>query len=297
MQNKKIKRVLREPLVHFLLIGIALFGLYSLIQPAVDDDLNRIVITSSQKDQITAQFSRTWMRSPTEDEYNALIESYVRDEVYYREAIALGLDKDDMQIRQRMRQKLDFILEDLVVEEVNDETLLLFLEQHPEKFSQQTQTSFEQLYLNPDKHQDLAADAAIMLQNLRDGAIPQTLTDPTMLPYAYRLLTPSEIARQLGDKFALEVQVLVPGEWAGPIYSSLGGHLVKITEQIPSSLPELAEVRSEVEREYHTQRRQQQKDIAYQKMLEGYEVVIEQTTKGKSANKSVASLKVKDARK
>jgi len=297
MQNKKIKRVLREPLVHFLLIGIALFGLYSLIQPAVDDDLNRIVITSSQKDQITAQFSRTWMRSPTEDEFNALIESYVRDEVYYREAIALGLDKDDMQIRQRMRQKLDFILEDLVVEEVNDKTLLLFLKQHPEKFSQQTQTSFEQLYLNPDKHQDLAADAAIMLQNLRDGAIPQTLTDPTMLPYAYRLLTPSEIARQLGDKFALEVQVLVPGEWAGPIYSSLGGHLVKITEQIPSSLPELAEVRSEVEREYHTQRRQQQKDIAYQKMLEGYEVVIEQTTKGKSANKSVASLKVKDARK
>ena len=141
------------------------------------------------------------------------------------------------------------------------------------------------------------ADAAIILQNLRDGAIPQTLTDPTMLPYAYRLLTPSEIARQLGDKFAFEVQALVPGEWAGPIYSSLGGHLVKITEQIPSSLPELAEVRSEVEREYHTQRRQQQKDIAYQKMLEGYEVVIEQTTKGKSANKSVASLKVKDARK
>ena len=297
MRNENIKRVLREPLVHFLLIGIALFGLYSLIQPAVDDDSNRIVITSSQKDQITAQFSRTWMRSPTEDEFNALIESYVRDEVYYREAIALGLDKDDMQIRQRMRQKLDFILEDLVVEEVNDKTLLLFLEQHPEKFSQQTQTSFEQLYLNPDKHQDLAADASIMLQNLRDGAIPQTLTDPTMLPYAYRLLTPSEIARQLGDNFALKVEALVPGEWSGPIYSGLGGHLVKITEQIPSSLPELAEVRSEVEREYHTQRRQQQKDIAYQKMLEGYEVVIEPAVTSNSDNKSVTSLNVKDASK
>lgn len=297
MQNEKIKRVLREPLVHFLLIGIGLFGLYSLIQPAVDDDLNRIVITSSQKDQITVQFSRTWMRSPTEDEFNALIKSYVRDEVYYREAIALGLDKDDMQIRQRMRQKLDFILEDLVVEEVNDKTLLLFLQQHPEKFSQQKQTSFEQLFLNPDKHQDLAADAVIMLQSLRDGAFPQTLTDPTMLPYAYRLLTPSEIARQLGDKFALEVQALVPGVWSGPIYSGLGGHLVKITEQIPSSLPELAEVRSEVEREYHAQRRQQQKDIAYQKMLEGYEVVIEQTTTSNSDNKSITSLKVKEASK
>ena len=172
-----------------------------------------------------------------------------------------------------------------------------FLEQHPEKFSQQTQTSFEQLYLNLDKHQDLAADAAIILQNLRDGAIPQTLTDPTMLPYAYRLLTQSEIARQLGDNFALEVEALVPGEWVGPINSGLGGHLVKITEQIPSSLPELAEVRSEVEREYYAQRRQQQKDIAYQKMLEGYEVVIEPAATSNSDNKSVTSLNVKDASK
>jgi len=165
-------RVLREPLVHFLLIGIGLFWLYSLIQPAVDDDSNRIVVTSSQVEQLAAQFSRTRMRPPTETEINGLIQSYVRDEVYYREAMALGLDQNDAQIRQRMRQKLEFILEDLTAEEASEQALSLFLQQHPDKFRQQTQTSFQQLYLSPGKHQDLQADAAIVLKSLRTGAAP-----------------------------------------------------------------------------------------------------------------------------
>ena len=288
-------RVLREPLVHFLLIGIGLFGLYSLIQPAVDDDSNRVVVTSSQIEQLAALFSRTRMRPPTETEINGLIQSYVRDEVYYREAMALGLDQNDALIRQRMRQKLEFILEDLTAEEVGEAALSLFLQQHPDKFRQQTQTSFQQLYLSPDKHQDLPADGAIMLQSLRTGAAPETLADPTMLPYASRLLTQSEIARQFGDAFSREVASLVPGDWVGPIYSGLGGHLVKVTERVPGRLPELAEVRGEVEREYLAQRRQQQKDSAYQKMLDAYEVVIEPASSGNTADKTVAATQAKDA--
>ena len=282
-------RLLREPLLHFLLIGVGLFWLYSQLQPAVDDDSNRVVVTSSQIEQLAAQFSRTRMRPPTETEINGLIQSYVRDEVYYREATALGLDQNDGLIRQRMRQKLEFILEDLTAEEVGEAALSLFLQQHPDKFRQQTQTSFQQLYLSPDKRQDLPADGAIILQSLRAGAAPETLADPTMLPYASRLLTQSEIARQFGDAFSREVETLAPGDWVGPIYSGLGGHLVKVTEQVPGSLPELAEVRAEVEREYLAQRRQQQKDSAYQKMLEAYEVVIEPVLPGKTANKTAAA--------
>jgi len=297
MQNEKIKRLLREPLLHFLLIGVGLFGLYSIIQPTVPDDSNRIVVASSQKDLIAAQFTRTWLRPPSEEEFNSLIESYVRDEVYYREAIALGLDQNDAQIRQRMRQKLDFILDDLTTEEGNEETLLLFLQQHPDKFRQPAQNSFQQLYLNPDKHQDLSADAAIMLQNLRNGATPEKLDDPTMLPYSYIRQTQSEIARQFGKGFARKVETLVPGEWSGPIYSGFGGHLIKVTERVPGSLPELTEIHNEVSYEYLAQRRKQKKDIAYQKMLEAYEVVIEQASPGVVANKSVTSPQVKDVSK
>ena len=288
-------RLLREPLLHFLLIGAGVFWLYSQIQPVVDDDLNRVVVTSSQVEQLAAQFSRTWMRPPSETEISGLIQSYVRDEVYYREAIALGLDKNDGLIRQRMRQKLEIILEDLTAEEADEASLGLFLQQNSDKFRQQTQTSFQQVYLSPDKRQDLPADATIMLQRLRAGAAPETLADPTMLPYAYRLLTQSEIARQLGDAFAREMEPLAPGDWTGPIYSGLGGHLVKVTERVPGRLPELAEVRAEVEREYLAQRRQQQKDSTYQKMLEAYEVVIEPVSSGNTADKSVAATQGKGA--
>lgn len=293
MQNEKIKRLLREPLLHFLLIGIGLFWLYSFFQPAVNDDSSRIVVTSAQKDQIIAQYKLTWMRAPSEEEFNWLIENYVRDEVYYREAIALGLDKNDGQIRKLMRQKMEFILEDLTTEEANEETLSLFLQQYPDKFRQPALNSFQQLYLNPDKHQDIPADAAIILQSLREGANPETLADPTMLPYAYRQQTQSEIARQFGDEFATEVETLVLGEWLGPIYSSYGGHIVKVSDRVLGRIPELSEIHNAVANEYLIQYKQQQKESAYEKMLENYEVVIEKTSSGNSADRSFTSSLVK----
>jgi len=291
MLKKKIVNLLREPLLHFLLIGVGLFWLYSVLQPTVVDDTNRVVVTTSQIEQLAAQFSRTWIRPPSEEELDGLIKSHVRDEVYYREAMALGLDKNDAQIRRRMRLKLEFILEDLNAEEAaSDEALSLYLQQHADKFRQQAQTSFQQLYLNPDKRQDLQADASDVLQSLRAGVAPETLSDPIMLPYEYRQLTQSEIARQFGEAFALEVETLAPGDWAGPIYSGLGGHLVKVSERVPGRMPELAEVRAEVEREYLAQRRKQQQDDDYQKLLEAYEVVIETNSPGSAADKKVAAI-------
>jgi hypothetical protein len=288
-------RVLREPLVHFLLIGVGLFWLYSFIQPAVDDDSNRVIVTTSQTDQFVAQFTRTRMRPPTETEVNGLVQTYIRDEVYYREAIALGLDQNDGLIRQRMRQKLEFILEELTTGEPDEATLSLFLKQHPEKFRQQSQTSFQQVYLSFDKRQDLAEDASIMLQNIRAGAASETLSDPTMLPYAYQLLTKSEIARQLGEVFAREIETIAPGDWVGPVYSGFGGHLVKVMERVPGRLPELAEVRAEVKHEYLTLHRQQQKDKAYQKMLDAYEIVIEPISVGNTVEKASVPFQTKGA--
>lgn len=288
-------KVLREPLLHFLLIGVGLFWLYSQLQPEVEDESNRVVVTTSQTEQFIAQFSRTWMRPPTETEMKGLIQSYIRDEIYYREAISLGLDKNDGLIRQRMRQKLEFILEDLTAEEPDDATLVLFLQENSERFKKQTQTSFEQVFLNVDKRQNLATDAENMLQRLQGGAVAETLSDPTMLPYAYRLLTQNEIAQQLGGKFAQKLEMVTPGDWIGPIYSGIGGHLVKVTKVIPARLPDLDEVRAEVKREYMAQRSQQHKDSAYQKMLDDYEVVIEPMSLNNRANNTAVAMQVKSA--
>ena len=278
-----INRALREPLVHFLGLGAALFLAFGLTQERGGKAPNRILVDASQVAQLAAQFSRTWLRPPTQEELTGLIESHVRDEVYYREALAMGLDQSDPVIRRRMRQKLEFILEDLTAEEPADEVLTAFLQQHPDRFQVEPRVSFRQLYLNPERRRDLDGDAEKMLQRLHAGAAPESVGDPTLVQYEYILATQSEIARSFGETFALDVVELAPGAWTGPIHSGLGAHLVLVTERKDGRLPELAEVRSQVEREYLAQRRQALKDMAYQKLRAAYEVIIEPTTTLKDA--------------
>ncbi|MGB5408480.1 MAG: peptidylprolyl isomerase [Thiogranum sp.] len=273
----ELHRFWREPLVHFLFIGAGLFLLFGMTQEQSSDAPNRIVVSPSQIEQLAAQFKRTWLRPPREEELARLIEGYVRNEVYYREALAMGLDRNDPQVRQRMRLKLEFLLEDLTAEGApSDEVLTKFMQQHPDDFRLEHRVSFLQLYLNPDKHRDFAADTKRLMASLEDGAAPESVGDPTLLQLEYVLASQSAIARDFGEELALEVVTLAPGEWVGPLFSRLGGHLIKVTERVEGRMPALAEVRSQVEREYLARRRQELKDMAYQKLSEGYEVVIEQ---------------------
>jgi len=273
-----VKKILREPLVHFLAIGAGLFLLFSLLQDRSAETPARIVVAAGQVEQLAAQFARTWLRPPTAVELAGLIDDHVRDEVYYREALALGLDKNDPLIRRRLRQKLEFILEDLSsVQEPSDEVLATFLQEQAAKFRFAPRISFRQVYLNPARHPDLQSDAEKILAELRLAAPPETLGDPTLLGTEFQQATPYEIGRHFGDAFARKAVALPPGEdWAGPIYSGLGAHLVRVIERKEGRLPELAEIRPQVEREWLAQHRQRMKKIAYQKLLEGYEVIIEQ---------------------
>lgn len=271
----RIKNLWREPLMHFLLIGAALFLFYDLTRDVANEAPNRIVVTSGQVEQLAANFKRTWRRPPTEDELSALVENLVHEEVLYREALAMGLDQNDPLVRRRMRMKLEFLLEDLSAEEVTDEVLTAFLQEHPVKFRTEAQVSFRHVYLNPDKRQDLAADAKTVLSKLNNGTAPESLGDPTLLPNNYSLATQSEIARFFGERFAQDVIELTPSDWMGPVYSAYGGHLLKVSERMEPRQPSLEDIRELVEREYLTQRRKEQKDLAYQKLRAGYDVTIE----------------------
>jgi hypothetical protein len=274
-----MERVLREPLLHFLLIGAALFLVFHLNQGPAGDPTDRIVVTSGQVEQMEARFSRTWMRPPTPEELAGMIETHVRDEVYYREAVAMGLDRSDTTIRQRMRMKLEFLLEDLGAAATPDDAdLSAYLQEHRDRFFIEARFSFVQVYLNPDRHEDLAGDARAALERLRGGAAPESVGDATLLPGEFSEMTPSDIERQFGEAFAREVVALAPGAWAGPFYSGLGVHLVQVTEFAEGRLPELAEIRSEVEREYVAQRREEIKDLAYRRLREKYEVEIQEPT-------------------
>jgi hypothetical protein len=270
-----IKRLSREPLLHFLLIGVALFVFYNLTNEQGSEAPNRIVVNSGQVEQLAANFKRTWMRPPTADELAALVENYVREEVFYREALAMGLDQNDPQVRRRMRMKLEFILDDLSSQDVTDEKLTAYLQEYPDKFRSEAQISFQQVFLNPDKRKNLDSDAKKLLASLNGGAAPESVGDPTMVPYEHRMATQSEIARSFGERFAQDAVKLTPGDWTGPVYSAYGGHLLKVSERVEARMPALAEIRALVEREYLVQRRKEQKNLAYQKLREGYEVTIE----------------------
>ena len=271
-----IRRVWREPLLHFLLIGVALFVFYEQTREQGSEAPNRILVNRGQVEQLAANFKRTWMRPATEAELTGLIENYVRDEVFYREALAMGLDQSDPVVRQRMRSKLEFILEDLSSTEVADEVLLAYLQEHPDKFRTQPQVSFQQVYLSADRRTDPVAEAETVLASLKGGAAPESLGDPTLVPYAFTLATQAEIERSLGESFGREVVELVPSDdWVGPVFSAYGGHLVRVSERVDGRLPDLPEIRELVEREYVVERRNEIKDLAYAKLREGYDVTIE----------------------
>lgn len=286
----KLKNFWREPLVHFILIGFALFLLFNFNNKQDDDAPNQIVVTAGQVAQLTAQFTRTWMRPPTEAELAGLIDSIVRDEVYYREALAMGLNENDPLIRRRMRMKLEFILEDLSAQnDPDDQILEMFLQQNADKFKVESRASFRQVYLNPDKRRDLEKDAAKILADLRTGGLPETLGDPTLLPEAFDSASRKEIARTFGNAFAKEIASLEPGDWTGPVYSGLGAHLVLVTESRKGHMPKLAEIHTQIENEYMAQRRQKMKDDAYRKLLEGYEVVVEAVIPENNNGKAMAA--------
>jgi len=273
--HERITTLWREPLLHFLLIGFALFMYYDLASENAEAPPKRIHVDSGQVQQLASNFERTWSRPPTPQELDAMIEGHVREEVFYREAMAMGLDQNDPMVRRRMRMKLEFMLEDLSGQDAGDEVLSGFLKRNPDRFRDDAQVSFRQVYLDPDRRPDLENDASQLLYSLNDGSDPEALGDQTLTPRSYQLTPQNEVARDFGDEFAREIVSLPAGEWTGPVYSPFGAHLVKIEGRIDARLPELPEIRDEVLREYLAEKREQQKDLAYEKLREDYEVTVE----------------------
>jgi len=274
-------RLLREPLIHFLVLGAVLFLVFDLTGEKDQPGERRIVVTPGQVEQLAGQFSRTWMRPPTPGELNGLVERYVRSEIYYREALAMGLGQDDPYVRNRLALKLEVLLDDLSAEaEPKDEELTRFLDAHAERFAEPARLSFRQVYLNPDRHVDPAAEAQRLLELLRSGADPAVLGDPSMLSSSFDDLGRDEIARQFGEDFAEALVALEPGGWVGPIRSPFGVHLVRVTQRQPARQPALAEIRERVLAEWRDQRRREAREQAYQRLRERYQIVMDGETQG-----------------
>lgn len=270
-----MKKLLREPILHFLLIGMVLFFLiHGLRGTETPEDL-KIQITADQVTGIAAQFEKTWMRPPTENELSALVDRHIRNEVAFREAMKLGLDQNDTVINQRLRMKLELMLDNMTSLAVpSDPVLTAFLQENPDRFAVEPRLTFQQIYLNPDKHAALGEAATAVLTRLKQGVPPEEVGDPTMIGYRFDQFSQSKIERKFGEAFAKQLIDLEPGDWTGPIFSGLGGHLVKITQREEGRLPELSEVRAAVEREWMSIRQTELKDAAYASLMEQYEITV-----------------------
>ncbi|MCE9612870.1 MAG: peptidyl-prolyl cis-trans isomerase [Lentisphaerae bacterium] len=226
-------------------------------------------------------FTRTRQRAPTREEFNGLIKDRVREEVYCREAMALGLDKDDTVIRRRLRQKMKFISDDMAAQiQPTDAELEAYLAAHRDSFRVEPQFTFRQLYLDPAKHgENLALDAAQLIAKLNQfGGETNVagLGDPFMLDNAFTSAPASEVARQFGQEFAVKLGGLQPGHWQGPIESGFGMHLVCVSERTEGRRPALAEVRDAVRREWDDVQRRKANETFYQELLKHYTVTVEE---------------------
>ena len=274
-------RLSKEPLVHFLLLGAAVFGLFRLTREPVEAaPRDEIVVTAAQVRQLAAVFQKTWQRSPTPSELDTLVESRIREEVFYREALAAGLDKDDTIVRRRMKQKLEFLMEDIAGQVTPTEADLRgFLEAHPDRFRFEPTFSFRQVYLSDDRRRNVAQDARELLARLKlAGADADTasLGDRLiMVEPAFERAPQRDVARVFGDDFAARLVELPTGEWTGPIRSGYGLHLVFVEARTKGEVARLDDVRDAVAREWGVAKRLEMRDQVYQELRGRYAITVE----------------------
>lgn len=272
-----MKRLIREPLVHFLLLAALVFAAHGLLARS-EQSRSIIDVSQSKIEQLTGLFAKTWQRPPAATEVKGLIDDYVKEEVYVREALRLGLDLDDPVIRKRLRMKMEFLVNaEADSASPTDAGLQAFLDTHRDQFSLPPRIAFEQIFLSTQKRGSGArGEAQTLLVALnRTPALAATAGDATLLPAYLPLTDQQHIAQIFGGDFAAAVIKLPPGEWKGPFPSDVGLHLVRVTDDRPGRLPALAEIRSQVESAWMTAHRNAFAQKRFDDLLKNYEVTIE----------------------
>jgi hypothetical protein len=274
-----LQRLLREPLLHFFVLGGAIFLLFGVTGDAERRQPDEIVVTAGQIDRLVEGWKKTRIRAPTVPELEGLVADHIREEIYYREALAMGLDSDDMIIRRRLRQKMEFLTEDLVRQaEPTEAELQTYLDDNASAFLIEPRFTFRHVYFSEDKRGEHAHNNAItVLASLReaDGTI-DIATRGDLLPLArsYKSLPTSETRNLFGQNFATQLLTLELGSWQGPVRSGYGLHLVFVDERTEPREPALDEVRNAVIREWREARRREANEKLYRHMRDRYTIVI-----------------------
>ncbi len=277
--GERFGRLLREPLVHFAILGASIFVLYGYVAEDPIPDERRIEVSAAKVEQLAELFARTWQRRPTRGELQALVDGFVREELAYREGVSLGLDRDDTVVRRRVRQKLEFTAVGLTKAlRPTDEELVTHLRENAERFRRPSRLSFRQVFVDPKlRGEDTRRFATNLVASLQgESSLPaEALGDPTLLDHVHTQLAREQIERLFGDQFASAVDRLEVGSWQGPIQSAYGVHVVFLDERTAGRVASLEEVRGDVLREWEHARREELTEDFYRGLEGKYEVRVD----------------------
>jgi hypothetical protein len=286
-----MKRLLKEPLLHFLVLGAALFGLFALVGTKEAEQPAQIVVSAARIENLASGFVRTWQRPPSPEELRGLVEDFIRDEVFYREGKALGLDRDDLVIRRRMRQKLEFLAEDMGIAEPSDAELAAYLAANGERFRSEDRLTFRHVYLSAARRDALDRDAeavAAKLASLNAETDAAALGDHFLLGEDFRDMARSDVARTFGERFAEQLFDLEKGRWHGPVASAYGLHFIRAYQRQQGGPLPLDAVRSAVRRDWMNARRLDAEAKLYRTLRERYEIVVEAPPAAPTTREAVA---------
>jgi parvulin-like peptidyl-prolyl isomerase len=295
----KLKLWLKEPLVHFLVAGALLFLFYGYAGKSDTPADVQITMGPAQIERIKAAWEKQWRRLPTKEELQKLIEQFIQEEVLYREALSLGLEKDDTIVRRRLAQKMRFLIQDIADQQQPKEAdLKAFFEENQDLFKSPTRISFTHVYFNTDRRGAKAGeDARQVLASLKKNNVERAADhgDPFMLHHDYVEISQQETTRLFGRQFAENLFALKPGPWQGPLRSGYGIHLIRIVDFVPERMPELEEVADRVRQEYTDAQRRKANQEAITSLKARYRIVIDQKAFKKEGHQGITLETSKDS--
>jgi hypothetical protein len=269
-----MRRLLREPLLHFFVLGAALFALYGWLNRGAIDSPTEIFVSRGQVQSLEAQFERVWQRPVTPEERQKLVDNWVREEIFYREGLAMGLDRDDPVVRRRVGQKVEFIIESAAPAAPTTGELQAWLDAHPADYAVEPRYTLRQVYFDPQRlGANLQRDIAAARRALEAGRA--IAGDSTLLPAGMQAARPDEVQRTFGPEFAVALAEIPVGSWQGPVESAFGLHLVNLGEKVGAHAPSLDQVRAEVERDLLRSRTERANAAMYERLRANYRVKVE----------------------
>lgn len=269
-----MKKLFREPLVHFLLLGLGLFLLYGIVNKTTDGE-STILIDDFDMNNIIASWEMQWKRLPTDEELKNLIQQNIKQEIFYQEALKMNLDHNDEIIKRRLAQKMQFLSNDLAsINEPTDQELEKYYDKHFENYLTPYTFSFYQIIFSPDNRESAKQDAEIMMSQISNDSFEEIKSkgDRLPFPFFFKNTDADELNRQLGINFSESLEPIETGSWVGPIQSGFGYHLVYLTEKTGPQIPDFKSVKDDLLRDMEYDNQRNLNDLIFKELKKNYSI-------------------------